>query len=314
LHQPDTVLLLLIWIAVPYPPYGNEGDMSAILVIFTQALILDLFPGARVLEVGTGTGYNVALLSEVVGEQGHVTSIDIDHDLVQVASQRLKDAGYTNVRVKQADALEAIPDGIYDRILLTGGYPTILPTWIEYLTNGGKLVGNLLGMLATPLFCLIKQDNEIQGNLLPTPAFFMSLYRSSDTNKDTIAPGARVSLSPYLAMPIIEVGHTTTFVEALDDLSFRLFLDVHLPGVQMRPHYLGGLSFATYLVYTQSLAMFSPANDAYSIEVRGSFPLWSRLQELHSQWSVLRPPINCYSIIFDRGRCTITLSSLVQKQ
>jgi len=207
----------------------SSSSQPSIIAAMLEAL--DLFPGMQVLEIGTGTGYNAALLAEIIGQKGSITSIDIDADLVQEASRRLREVGYTNVRVKIGDALGTLPEGQFDRVILTGGYPQILPAWVHCLRPGGKIVGNLLGTLATPLFCLTKYPDEVRGSLLSVPCFFMSLYPQSDGGKDTIAPGARIALAPYLAMPLIEVGKTTMFVEALDDLSLRIFLDTHLPGI-----------------------------------------------------------------------------------
>ncbi len=267
---------------------------------------LDLFPGARVLEIGTGTGYNAALLSKIVGQSGSVMSIDVDEDLVCLAQQRMREAGYTNIQVAQADALASLPPSLFDRIILTGGYPTILPIWTAALLDEGKMVGNILGTLATFLVCLTKHANEVTGEVLSTSGFFMSLYPSSDAEKDTIAPGARTDLSPFKRMPVIETGSTTFFICALDDLSLKLFLEYRLPGIRMRIHYLGGPpndwhSFARCLVYANSLATFSPITDgSYTVEVRGTFPLWSHLNDLYLQWESLgKPKVNQYKLSLD---------------
>jgi protein-L-isoaspartate O-methyltransferase len=66
---------------------------------------LDLAPGLRVLEIGTGTGYNAALLSEIVGTAGQVVSVDIDGSLVELAQLRLTNAGYSNIQLATANGL-----------------------------------------------------------------------------------------------------------------------------------------------------------------------------------------------------------------
>ncbi|MGB9757581.1 MAG: methyltransferase domain-containing protein [Candidatus Bipolaricaulaceae bacterium] len=60
--------------------------------------LLELQPGLRVLEIGAGTGYNAALMQEIVGEDGHVTTIDIQEDLVAQTIRLLRAAGYEKLK------------------------------------------------------------------------------------------------------------------------------------------------------------------------------------------------------------------------
>lgn len=64
---------------------------------------LDVQPGQRVLELGAGTGYNAGLLAHLVGENGHVTTLDVDDDLVEGARAHLAAAGITNVEAVTRD-------------------------------------------------------------------------------------------------------------------------------------------------------------------------------------------------------------------
>ena len=98
---------------------------------------LDLRDGHRVLEIGTGTGYNAALLSHRLGGE-HVVSIDIDPDLVRTAEQRLKELGHFPTLVT-GDGQAGVPDhGPYDRIIATCAVPEIPLAWIEQLAPGGQ--------------------------------------------------------------------------------------------------------------------------------------------------------------------------------
>lgn len=102
---------------------------------------LELQPGHRVLEIGAASGYNAALMAHIVGEGGHVVTIDIDEDLVQGAREHLAEAGFTNVEAVCADGgfgyAEAAP---YDRIILTVGAWDIAPAWWDQLRHKGRLV------------------------------------------------------------------------------------------------------------------------------------------------------------------------------
>ncbi len=79
---------------------SSVSEAGIVAVMLQQ---LDLQPGDRVLEIGAGTAYNAALLAELAGPSGAVTSIDIDAVVVQEAGQRLRSTGYGSVGVVCAD-------------------------------------------------------------------------------------------------------------------------------------------------------------------------------------------------------------------
>src|SRR5262249_23692318 len=94
----------------------------------------------RVLEVGSG-GYNAALLAELVGPSGQVTTIDIDPDITERARSLLDAAGYPRVNVVLADAEGGVPEHApYDRILVTAGAWDIPQAWVDQLAGDGRLV------------------------------------------------------------------------------------------------------------------------------------------------------------------------------
>jgi protein-L-isoaspartate(D-aspartate) O-methyltransferase len=102
---------------------------------------LDLRPGARVLEIGTGTGYNAALLATITGPGGSVTSVDIDPVVAAVARERLDAGGFGSVRVIDGDGWLGEPAGApYDRIEATVGIWDLSPHWLAQLEDGGVLV------------------------------------------------------------------------------------------------------------------------------------------------------------------------------
>lgn len=108
-----------------------------------QAFMLeqaDIRPGMRILEIGSG-GYNAALIAELVGDEGEVTTMDIDPEVVDRARQLLADTGYGRVKVSLADGESGEPaHAPYDRIIVTVGAWDIPPAWTEQLGDGGRLV------------------------------------------------------------------------------------------------------------------------------------------------------------------------------
>jgi protein-L-isoaspartate(D-aspartate) O-methyltransferase len=101
---------------------------------------LGVAAGQRVLEIGTGTGYNAALMSRLVGPDGSVVTVDIDPDLADRARAKLVAAGYPDVVVICGDggfgARELAP---YDRIIVTAGASDLAPEWLAQLGPGGRI-------------------------------------------------------------------------------------------------------------------------------------------------------------------------------
>ncbi|WP_103944508.1 class I SAM-dependent methyltransferase [Thermomonospora echinospora] len=117
---------------------SSVSDMHVQSYMLTEARIE---PGMNVLEIGSG-GYNAALIAELVGPDGRVTTVDIDEWVTDRASRLLDAAGYSSrVEVVLADAEAGMPDGApYDRILVTVGSWDIPPAWTEQLADDGLLV------------------------------------------------------------------------------------------------------------------------------------------------------------------------------
>ncbi|WP_034090887.1 methyltransferase, FxLD system [Streptacidiphilus albus] len=108
-----------------------------------QAFMLEqagVTTGMNVLEIGSG-GYNAALIAELVGPTGQVTTIDIDPEVTERATRLLKEHGYDSVRVVTGDAAAGVPDRApFDAILVTAGAWDIAPAWLDQLTGDGVLV------------------------------------------------------------------------------------------------------------------------------------------------------------------------------
>ena len=119
-------------------PVSSSSQPAMMAIMLDQ---LGLQPGHRVLEIGTGSGYNAAVMSAVVGPQGQVISIDIDAELVARAQASLAAAGYDRVTLLCADGgYGDAADAPFDRIIVTAGAWDIAPAWLEQVAAGGLLV------------------------------------------------------------------------------------------------------------------------------------------------------------------------------
>jgi protein-L-isoaspartate(D-aspartate) O-methyltransferase len=116
------------------------SSVSAPRLVALMLEQLQVEPGHHVLEIGSG-GYNAALLAELVGPDGSVTTVDIDPEVVDRARVTLAAAGYPQVRALCADgefgAAESAP---FDRLVVTVGAADIPPAWVEQLAERGRLV------------------------------------------------------------------------------------------------------------------------------------------------------------------------------
>ncbi|MBI4674838.1 MAG: methyltransferase domain-containing protein [Chloroflexi bacterium] len=123
-------------------PVSSISQPAMVAVMLEQ---LALREGDRVLEIGAGTGYNAALMAQLVGASGHVTTMDIDEDIVAQTKKNLEGAGIANVQVICADGgFGYAPNAPYDAIIATVGIWDIPPTWLEQLRQGMRLVAPLM--------------------------------------------------------------------------------------------------------------------------------------------------------------------------
>jgi protein-L-isoaspartate(D-aspartate) O-methyltransferase len=115
----------------------SSSSQPAIMAEMLERLGLE--PGLRVLEIGAGTGYNAALLAELVGPRGSVRSVDVEADTAARARGALRRGGY-RVRVAVADGREGLVAGApYDRIVVTASSDTVPYPWFEQLVDGGSV-------------------------------------------------------------------------------------------------------------------------------------------------------------------------------
>jgi protein-L-isoaspartate(D-aspartate) O-methyltransferase len=140
--------------------WTSSSSMPSIMAIMLEQL--NLQPGQRVLEIGTGTGFNAALIASIVGPSGKVVTVDIQPDLVEEARKCLDIADFDWVQTVIGDGGYGFPDGAaYDRIILTVASDVITPAWREQLVPGGILVlpFSIVGPQVTAAF--EKRDDEL---------------------------------------------------------------------------------------------------------------------------------------------------------
>ena len=123
-------------------PIGYGQTISAPHMVAIMVEELELEKGLRVLEVGTGSGYQAAIMAEITGPEGIVYTVERIPGLAEKARRNLEAAGYAGrVEVIVGDGSKGYPEAApYDRIVVTAAAPSIPPPLVEQLKPGGILV------------------------------------------------------------------------------------------------------------------------------------------------------------------------------
>jgi len=141
-------------------PIGFDQTISAphMVAIMTEAL--DVKKGQKILEIGTGSGYQAAILSKLVGKKGKIYTMETVEGLAIRAKQNLKD--YDNVEVLHGDGTNGYEDAApYDRIIVTAAGPKVPPPLVEQLEDMGILLIPVGGRYMQWLTCVRKRKDEI---------------------------------------------------------------------------------------------------------------------------------------------------------
>jgi protein-L-isoaspartate(D-aspartate) O-methyltransferase len=119
-------------------PIGEGQTISQPYIVALMTDLLDLKPGHTVLEVGTGSGYQAAVLAEIARQ---VYTIELIESLGKTAAARLKELGYRNTEVKIGDGYAGWPEkGPFDGIVVTAAAPGVPPALVAQLKPGARLV------------------------------------------------------------------------------------------------------------------------------------------------------------------------------
>ena len=153
-------------------PIGCNQTISQPYIVAYMTEKLQLEPGDRVLEIGTGSGYQAAVLSRLAEQ---VYTIERIEELARRAQQALKDLGYENIQFRMGDGscgwAEAAP---YDAIIVTAAAPEIPPPLIDQLADGASLVAPVGPAGYQDLVRLIKRGGRTHSEHL-TPVAFVPL-------------------------------------------------------------------------------------------------------------------------------------------
>lgn len=261
----------------------------------TMLEALDVHDGYRVLEIGTGTGYNAALLAHRLGDE-HVVSIDVDPALVVAARTALERAGY-RPRLVCGDGTAGVPEHApYDRIIATCGVDRIPAPWITQLTPDGVILANISKGIAR---LQRAPDGGVSGPFLG-PAGFMALRHT---------PGDRTQLPVQDVITLTggtpERQHTEARIRDVDFATVSFFTGLLAPGgdlVRVHAPSDGSVSYRWVHSASGSWARIDLAADTAVVAEGGPLPLWEGLGLVLADWEQAgRPGITAYGLTVDRS-------------
>jgi len=195
-------------------------------IMATMLEVLDVQPGQRVLEIGTGSGYNAALLATLTGTPEQVVTIERDAPLAAQARHVLG----PGVTVVVGDGVVGWqPSAPYDRIIATASAATLPIAWVEQLGIGERLVMDLQGPLASSFLVVEKTAESVSGHFLSEPLHFMPL----ETEAISLPQANIASLLQQACQMTFVLENDPVFPDALFDPAFRWFLQWRIPDCQI---------------------------------------------------------------------------------
>lgn len=272
----------------------SSSSMPSVMAGMLEAL--DLRPGMRVLEIGTGTGYNTALLCRLVSD-ANVVTVELDPALADVARDTLHRYGLRPT-VHTGDGRAPLPEQApFDRIIATASADHVPPAWIEQLTDGGVIVVDLRGSLAGALTRLHRTaEDRVEGAFLDLPGAFVPLRARLDSpHRD----GENWDRPLDMINP--QLGVTAVDPALLADPAVRLLAQLHLGGKRLRG-FLPDLDAGTWSGKADDGSWFAVDADPGPVGLRparqgGPQRLWDTVVTAVVTWEQLdRPAVSDFRI------------------
>lgn len=139
-------------------PIGHGQTISQPYIVAYMTQLLELEPDYRALEIGAGSGYQAAVLAEILDE---VYTIEIIEELAEFGEQNLRRNGYDQVEVKHADGYYGWEDyAPFDVIVVTAASPDIPSPLVEQLKDGGRMVIPVGNPFQTQQLMLVQKDGD----------------------------------------------------------------------------------------------------------------------------------------------------------
>ncbi|MGW2596615.1 methyltransferase domain-containing protein [Streptomyces klenkii] len=290
----------------PDPGRSFSSSSSMPSLVFSMLADLDVREGQRVLEIGTGTGWNAALLAHRLGA-GNVVTVDVDGVVAATARAALERAGLP-VRVLHRDGYPGFPERApYDRIIVTCGVRDIPYAWVEQTAPGGIVLvpwGTYYGPAEATARLVVAEDGRSASGPFTRPVGFMRMRAQRLVRRQHAA------YVPPGAMDRAEVSFTSVPATDLDGFVMGLLVrDVtHVADREReggrRAVWLYGLSDTSWAV-----AVFRDGRKKAKVYQSGPRRLWKEAETAHQWWNASgRPGYERFGLTVERdGRARVWL-------
>lgn len=293
----------------------SSSSLPSIMATMLEAL--DVQPSQRALEIGTGSGYNAALLATLTDTPEQVVTIERDAVLAAQASHTLEQVIGPGVTVVVGDGVVGWPSGApYDRIIATASAATLPIAWVEQLDIGGRLVMDLQGPLASSFLVVEKTAESVSGHFLSEPLHFMPL----ETEAISLPQANIASLLQQACQMTFVLENDPVFPDALFDPAFRWFLQWRIPDCQIskRKHVQrsNASEMHTILVIkpkSKTLVRLQKQQEeaTWRGEVYGSALFWQELQQAYEAfYAVGKPHQQRYQLVVEQEGTFLVIGSL----
>lgn len=151
---------------------GHDQTISQPSTVVAMTEALNVKANQKILEIGTGSGWQAAILSFLIGKKGKVYSIEIIKELADFAKKNIKKLGIKNVEIIVKDGSEGLKEkSPFDRIIVTAASPEIPKHLIEQLKTGGMMVVPVGNLFLQEMYIIKKLKNKIEKKSIGNFAF-----------------------------------------------------------------------------------------------------------------------------------------------
>ncbi|MEV8475176.1 methyltransferase domain-containing protein [Streptomyces sp. NPDC051173] len=270
----------------PGTSFSSSSSMPS--VVFSMLADLDVHDGQRVLEIGTGTGWNSALLAHRLGASNVVT-VEVDGDVASAGREALERFGLP-VEVVHGDGFHGFADRApYDRVIATCGLRTIPYAWLEQTTPGGVILapwGTYYGPSEATALLVVAGDGRSASGPFTRPVAFMRMrsQRRGWPRHGEYVPAGAMEAADRSTTRIGEDGFSS--IESFDVVGFAMGLRVpdvvHLADRKKdgrRPVWFYGLTDKSWAVVD-----FRDDRKEATVHQSGPRRLWDEVEDAYHWW------------------------------